>query len=69
MIWRKAVEWYDEEDSPEDNSLMGTNQSGHVYQKETVGPERLEDCKDTICSREVQANWLSEQEHCGAMRW
>jgi len=40
---------------------MDTNQSGDVYQKDTVGPERLEDSKDTVCSEEVQADWLSEQ--------
>jgi hypothetical protein len=60
MIRWKAVEWYNEEDGSEDNSLIDTNQSGDVYQKDTVGPERLEDQKDTICSEEVQADWLSE---------
>jgi hypothetical protein len=43
MIRRKAVEWYNEEDGPEGNSPMDTNQSGDVYQKDTVGPKRLED--------------------------
>jgi len=59
-IWRKAVEWYKEVDDPEHNRPMDTNQSGDVYQKDTVGPEKLEDRMDTICSEEVQVNWLSE---------
>jgi len=42
-IQKKAVEWYNEVDSPEDNNLMDTNQSGDLYQKDTVGPEKLED--------------------------
>jgi len=44
---------------------MDTNQSGDVYQKDTVGPESLEDWKDTICSEEVQGDWLTEQGHWG----
>jgi hypothetical protein len=43
MIHRKAVEWYNVEDGPEDNSPMDTNQSGDVYQTDTVGSDRLED--------------------------
>jgi hypothetical protein len=39
---------------------MVTNQSGDVYQKDPVGPERLEDWKYTICSEEVQVDWLTE---------
>jgi hypothetical protein len=39
----KAIEWYNEEGGLEDNSPMDSNQSGDVYQKDTVGPERLED--------------------------
>jgi len=54
------VGWYNDEDGPEDNSPMDTNQSGHVYQKVTVGLEKLEDWKDSIYSDEVQADWLSE---------
>jgi len=42
-IWREAVEWFNKEDGPEDNSPMDTNQSGDEYQKDTVGPERLGD--------------------------
>jgi len=37
-----------------------TNQPADGYHKDTVGPERLEDWQDTICSEEVQADWLSE---------
>jgi hypothetical protein len=40
---------------------MDPNKSGDVSQKDTVGPERLEDWKDTICTEEVQADWVSEQ--------
>jgi len=61
----KAVEWYDGEDGPEDNSPMDLNQSGAVYQNDTVRPEGLEDWKDNICTEEVQADWLSEQGHWG----
>jgi len=57
----KAVEWYKEVAGPEDNSPMDNNQSGDVYQKDTVAPERLEDWKDTICSEEVKVDWLSEE--------
>ena len=64
-MWREAVEWLNKEDGPEDNSPIDTNNSGDVYQKDTVGPERLEDWKDTICSKEVQADWLSHQRHWG----
>jgi len=39
---------------------MDTNQSRDVYQKDTIGTETLEECKNTICSEEVQADWLSE---------
>jgi len=52
----------------EDNSPMDTNQSGDVYQKETVDQAKLEDLKDIICSEEVQANWLSPQEVWGTKR-
>jgi hypothetical protein len=48
---------------------MDSNQSGDVYQKDTVGPERLEDWRDTICSEEVQADWLSEQGDWGTKEW
>jgi len=68
-IQRKAVEWYNEQDGPEDNSPMDTNQSGDVYQEDTVGLERLEDWKDTICSEEVQADWLSGQGDWGTKGW
>jgi len=61
IISRKTIEWYKEVDGPEDNSLIDTNQSGYVYQKDTVGLERLEDWRDSICWEEVQANWLAEQ--------
>jgi len=61
----EAVEYYDGEDGPEGYCPIDTNQSGDVYQKDTVGPERLEDWKDTICSEEVKADWSSEQEHWG----
>ena len=57
MIWRKADEWYKEVDGPEDNSPMDTNQSGDVYQKDTVGLDWLEDWQDTISSEEVWAAW------------
>ena len=40
---------------------MDTNQSGDVYQNDTVGLDRVEDQRDSICSEEVQPNWLSEQ--------
>jgi len=63
------VEWYNEEDGPEDNSPMDTNQSGHVYQKDTVGLERLEDWNDTTCSEEVQADWISGQRDWGTKGW
>ena len=43
MIQAKAVEWYNEEDGPEDYSPMDTNQSGDVYLKDTVCQKRLED--------------------------
>jgi hypothetical protein len=65
----KAIEWYNEDDGPEDNSLMDTNQSGDIYQKDTDGPKRLEDWKDTICSEEVQADWLLEQGDWGTKGW
>ena len=48
---------------------MDTNQSGDVYQKVTVGPERQEDWKGTICSENVQADWLSRQVDWGRMEW
>jgi hypothetical protein len=49
---------------------MDTNQSGDTYQKDdTVGPKRLEDWKDTICSDEVQADWLSEHGDWGTRGW
>jgi len=57
----RAVEWYTEEDSLEDNSPMDTNQSGDLYQKHNVGLEKLEDWKDTIFSEEVQVDLLSKQ--------
>jgi len=56
MRQEKVVEWYEEVDGPEDNSPMDTNQCVDVYQMETVRPERLEDGKDVICLKEVQAN-------------
>jgi hypothetical protein len=49
-IQRKAIEWSNEEDGPEDNNPMDTNQSGDLYQKDTVCPETLEDWKNTIDS-------------------
>jgi hypothetical protein len=58
---QKADEWYKEVDSPEDNSPMDINQSGVVCQKDTVGPQGLEDWSDTICTGKVQADWLLEQ--------
>jgi hypothetical protein len=42
MIRRKAVEWYNEVDGPENNSPTDTNWSGDVYQDDAVGPERLD---------------------------
>jgi len=69
MIREKAVEWYYEDNGPEDNSPMDTNQPGDIYRKDTVGPKRLKDCKDTICSEEVQADWLSEQGDWGTRGW
>jgi len=56
MIRWKAVEWYNEGDGPEDNSPMEAYHSGDVYKQDTVGLERLEDRKDTICLEEVQAD-------------
>ena len=58
MILRNTGQWYNEKDRPEDNGLMDTNQSGDVYQKDTVGLEKLEDWKDTIRSEEIQADLL-----------
>jgi hypothetical protein len=52
----EAVEWYNVDDGPEDNSPMDSNQSGDFYQKDTVGRERLEYGKNTICLGEVQAD-------------
>ena len=69
MIRGKDSEWYNEDDGPEDNSPMDTNRSGDIYQKDTVGPKRLEDWKDSICSEEVEADWLSEQGDWGTMGW
>jgi len=69
MIQRKDVEWYNENDGLENNSPMDTNQSGDVYGKDTVCPERLEDGRGTIRSEEVQADWLSEQGNWGTSRW
>jgi uncharacterized glyoxalase superfamily protein PhnB len=43
MISRMAIKWYKEVDGAEDNSLMGHNQSGDVYQKQTACSERLEE--------------------------
>jgi hypothetical protein len=63
------VEWCKEEDGPEDNSPMDTNQSWDIYHKHTVGPERLEDWRDTIWSDDVQAYWLSSQEDMGKTGW
>jgi len=54
------VEWYKEVYGPEDNSLMDANPSRDVHQMDTVGPESLEDWKDTICPGEVQGDWLSK---------
>jgi len=48
---------------------MDTNQPGDIYQKNTVGLKRLEELKDTICSEEVQANWISEQGDWGMRGW
>ena len=48
---------------------MDTNQSGDVYQQDTVCPERLEDWTGTIRSEEVQADWLSEQGDWGMRGW
>jgi hypothetical protein len=42
MIRQKAVEGYNMVDGLEDNSPMDTNLSADVYQKHTVGPERLD---------------------------
>jgi hypothetical protein len=64
-----AAEWYNEEDGPEDNISINTNQSGNVYRKNTVGPERLEDLKNTICSDKVQTDWLSWQGDWGTKGW
>jgi hypothetical protein len=47
---------------------MDTNQSGNVYEKDTVGPERLEDRMETICLEEVQADRFSEQRDWGDER-
>ena len=58
MIWSKAVEWYKEVDSLEDNSPTDTDQSGDVYQIATVGSEWLVDWRDTICQEDFQAGWL-----------
>jgi len=69
MIWEKAAEWYEEPGGPEDNSPMDTNQSGDLYQKDTVGPEWLEDWKDTICSEEVQADPLSKNRDSRMWGW
>ena len=41
---------------------MDANQSGDLYQKDTVGPEWLEDLKDTNWLDKVHANWLSNNE-------
>jgi hypothetical protein len=60
MKSRKPVEWYKEVDGLEDNSPMETNQTGDVYQMESVGPESLDDWKDTIYLEAGQADWLSE---------
>jgi len=68
-IREKAVEWCKEENGPEDNSPMDTNQSGDVYQKDTVCPEGLEDWRDTICLEEVQADWLPEHRDWRAKGW
>jgi len=43
MIQGKAVEWYNEVDGQDDNSLMDTNQSEDVYLKDSVDSERLEE--------------------------
>jgi len=48
---------------------MDTSQSGDIYQKNTVGPERLEDWKDTLSSEDVQADWLSELGDWGMKAW
>jgi len=40
---------------------MDTNQFGDVYQMDTPSPKKLADMQDTICSEEVQADWVSEQ--------
>lgn len=53
--------WYNEVDGPEDNSPMDYNQSGNKHHQDTVGAERLEDWRDTICLEKVQADWLLEQ--------
>jgi hypothetical protein len=47
---------------------MDINQSGDVYLKDTVGPERLEDWKDSICTEGVKADWISEQGDWGDER-
>jgi hypothetical protein len=44
---------------------MDTNQSGDLYQKDTVCPETVENWKNTIYSYDVQADGLSEQEDWG----
>jgi len=52
------MEWYKEVYGPTENSPVDPNQSGDGDQIETGGQESLEDWMDTICSNEVQADWL-----------